>query len=163
MEDVTVGASIDRCKAVQLVAVAAVAVAAATTTVAAHKGATGIVKERMTAMKSMGDDMKALSLMVTGKAPYDAARTKTIAASIKTHAADIAKLFPKGSISGPSEALPAIWAEWQAFIGHARSLEALADELGTAADQGKAASLGLFAKMGKTCSGCHKDFRKKKG
>ncbi len=133
-----------------------------TTAVLSHKGATGVVKERMMAMKSMGDNMKALSLMVTGRAPYNAKQIKNIAATIKGHTSNTAKLFPKGSISGPSEALPNIWTDWEAFMNHAKSLENLAGELNTAADKGKAAALVIFAKMGKTCSGCHQDFRKKK-
>ena len=152
--------SIHTIKTVALVT--AFALIGVTTTVLAHKGATGVVKDRMMAMKSLGDSMKALSLMVTGKAPYDAAETKKIAVAIKGHAEAIPKLFPKGSISGPSEALPNIWTDWETFTGLAGSLEKLSDDLGAAADTGKAASLAVFAKMGKTCSGCHQDFRKKK-
>ena len=130
--------------------------------VQAHKGAKGIVMERMMSMKSMGDDMKTIAAMVTGKAPYDAAKTKSIAAEIEKHASGIAKQFPKGSIKGPSEALPAIWKDWDGFKGHADALAQLAGQLAGTADGGKAAALGVFAKMGKTCSGCHDDYRKKK-
>ena len=131
-------------------------------TVEAHKGAKGIVMERMMAMERMGDGMKAIAAMVTGKAPYDVAKTKATAVEIKKHAAGIAKQFPKGSIKGPSEALPAIWENWEAFNGHADDLTKLADQLAASADKGKTVALGLFAKMGKTCSGCHQDYRKKK-
>ena len=144
------------------VLVAVFTVLGATTAVLAHKGATGVVKQRMTAMKSLGDSMKALSLMVTGKAPFSAAETERIATKIKSRAADITRLFPKGSIQGPSEALPNIWTDWDAFTEHAKSLENLAGELEVSADKGKAASRVVFAKMGKTCSGCHQDFRQKK-
>lgn len=130
--------------------------------VEAHKGAKGIVMERMMSMKSMGDGMKSLAAMVTGKAPYDAAKARSIASEIKKHASGIEKQFPKGSIKGPSEALPAIWTDWPGFTSQADELTKLADQLGGSADSGKAAALGLFAKMGKTCSGCHQDYRKKK-
>ncbi len=130
--------------------------------VQAHKGATGVVMERMMSMESMGKGMKTLAAMVTGKAPYDAAKTKAIAAEIKKHATAIPKQFPKGSIKGPSEALPVIWKDWDGFMGHADELTKLADQLAGTADNGKVAALGLFAKMGKTCSGCHQDYRKKK-
>lgn len=130
--------------------------------VQAHKGAKGIVKERMMSMKSMGDGMKAIAVMVTGKAPYDATKTRSVAAEIQNHASGILKQFPKGSIKGPSEALPAIWKDWDGFKGHADALARLAGQLADSADSGKAAALGLFARMGKTCSGCHDDYRKKK-
>ena len=145
-----------------ILSIAAAVVATTATMVVAHKGAKGIVMERMMAMKSMGDGMKAIAAMVTGKAPYDAAKTKAIAAEIKKHAAGIPKQFPKGSIKGPSEALPAIWKDWEGFNGHASDLAGLADKLAETAGTGKVAALGVFAKMGKTCSGCHDDYRKKK-
>jgi cytochrome c556 len=144
------------------IATLSVLIAAGITAVEAHKGATGVVMKRMMSMKSMGDGMKELAAMVTGKAPYDAARTKAIAATIKGHAADIPKQFPKGSIKGPSEALPSIWQDWDGFKRHADNLAELADKLAGAAGDGKSAALGLFAQMGKTCSGCHQDYRQKK-
>ena len=140
----------------------AVSLATTLSVVHAHKGATGVVMERMMSMKSMGDGMKSIAAMVTGKAPYDATKTKGIAAELNKHATGIPKQFPKGSIKGPSEALPAIWKDWDAFNGHANELAMLADQLAASADSGKAVALGLFAKMGKTCSGCHQDYRKKK-
>lgn len=130
--------------------------------VQAHKGAKGIVMERMMSMKSMGDGMKAIAAMVTGKAPYDASKTKVIAAEIEKHATGIPKQFPKGSIKGPSEALPAIWTDWAGFKGHADALARLAGQLAGTADSGKTTALGVFARMGKTCSGCHDDYRKAK-
>ena len=144
-----------------VVVIAAILVAGVSV-VEAHKGATGVVMERMMSMKSMGDGMKSIAAMVTGKAPYDAGKTKASATEIMKHATSIPKQFPKGSIKGPSEALPAIWKDWDAFKGHADELATLAEQLATSADSGKAVALGLFAKLGKTCSGCHQDYRKKK-
>lgn len=142
--------------------VIAIGLLSAGSVVLAHKGATGVVKDRMMAMKDMGDNMKALSLMVTGKEPFDTGKTKQIASDIKGHAAKIEAVFPEGSLNPPSEALPKIWTDWDAFVGHAKDLENLAGELEAAAEQGKTASLAAFAKMGKSCSGCHEDFRQKK-
>jgi len=133
-----------------------------TTVVFAHKGAKGIVMKRMMAMKSMGDGMKNLSQMVRGKTAFDAAKVTSIAKSMKQHAAKIPEQFPKGSLQKPTEALPAIWEKWDDFKGHADNLAELAGELEAAAASGKAASLAAFAKIGKTCSGCHQDFRMKK-
>ncbi|MGI9424591.1 MAG: cytochrome c [Hyphomicrobiaceae bacterium] len=64
------------------IAVSALA-AIGTSAVLAHKGAQGIIKQRMMAMKSMGENMKELSLMVTGKRSFDSARTKDIAVTLK--------------------------------------------------------------------------------
>ena len=135
---------------------------AGATTVLAHKGAKGVVMERMMAMKSMGDGMKELSQMVTGKIAFDAAKVTSIAKSLKQHATKIPEQFPKGSLQKPTEALPVIWEKWDDFKGQADNLATLAGELETAAASGKAASLVVFAKIGKSCSACHQDFRLKK-
>lgn len=131
-------------------------------TAQAHKGASGVVKQRMMAMKDMAAGTKELSLMVTGKKAYDAERVKAIAAAIKGHAGEIPKLFPKGTNHHPSEATAKIWTHWDDFKGHAEKLAELADGLASAAPNGKMAAIGSFAKIGKTCSGCHEDYRAKK-
>ena len=116
----------------------------------------------MNAMKDMADGTKALSLMVTGKQPYDATAVQAIAVRIKDHAGHIPMLFPKGSIKGPSEAMASIWTDWKTFTTQAEELAKLAAELEATASNGKAAAMASFVKIGKSCSGCHQDYRKKK-
>ena len=128
----------------------------------AHKGATGIVMERMMAMKSMGDGMKSISNMVRGKSPMDAGKLKQSAVAIKKHALDIPKMFPEGSIKGPSEAIPAIWKNWSEFEEHAKKLAEFAGKVEALTSSDPADIKPLFVGMSKTCSGCHQDFRKKK-
>jgi cytochrome c556 len=149
-------------KALTLLAVTCLAMIGAMGTLEAHRGATGIVKQRMMAMKSMGEGMKALAAMVKGRAPYDPAKTAGIAAALRDHARKIPEQFPKGSIQGPSEALPGIWKDWKTFKGQADQLAVAADELSKVAADGKDAMLALFPKIGGTCSACHKSFREKK-
>jgi cytochrome c556 len=52
------------------IALAAVLIAGAAL---AHKEATGIIAERMAAMKNMGRELKAIGDMLVGNAPFDAA------------------------------------------------------------------------------------------
>ena len=145
------------------IALVAVALAATgTSAVLAHKGAKGIVGERMMMMKHMGDGMKNLSKMVTGKAPFKANRVESIATMLKTHAEEIPSQFPKGSLQKPTEALPVIWEKWDDFKAQAEDLAKLAVELESSVASGQAASLAVFAKIGKSCSACHDVFRLKK-
>ena len=130
--------------------------------VSAHKGATGVVMERMMAMKSMGDGMKSISNMVRGKSPMDAGKLKQSAVAIKKHALDIPKMFPEGSIKGPSEAIPAIWKNWSEFEEHAKKLAEFAGKVEALTSSDPADIKPLFVGMSKTCTGCHQDFRKKK-
>ena len=131
--------------------------------VSAHSGATGVVKERMELMKSMGDRMKKMGNMVKGKIPFDSASIAVSTEEIEQAAPKIAHLFPEGSTHKPSEALPRIWEERERFDELTEKMIQEAGKLGDVATGGDKRSILIqFTKLGKTCSSCHTDFRKKK-
>ena len=130
--------------------------------VSAHGGATGIVKERMDLMKSMGDRMKNMGDMVKGKVAFDSASIAASAQEIKQAAPEITHLFPEGSSHKPSEALPRIWEERGKFDELTENMILEAGKLSDVAVSGDRRSIMVqFTKLGKTCSSCHTDFRKK--
>jgi len=130
--------------------------------VSAHGGATGVVKERMELMKSMGDRMKEMGDMVKGKVAFDSASIAASAEEIKQAAPDIAHLFPEGSSHKPSEALPRIWEKRGKFDELTENMILEAGKLNDVAIAGDRRSIMVqFTKLGKTCSSCHTDFRKK--
>jgi cytochrome c556 len=101
----------------------------------AHEGATGIIKERMESMKAVGEAMKMLTAMFQGKTQYDAAKVREAARAIQSHSGEhLTKLFPKGTGHKPSEALPAVWQEWDRFSAYAKDLQSYAETLEAAAD-----------------------------
>ena len=105
------------CLAVVLLVVSA-------STIAAHSGATGVVKERMMLMKQMSKDTKALAKMAFGKTAYDAAAVRQHAGEIEKRAgAAMTELFPAGSDVAPSEANADIWRSWDKFTAIAAELE----------------------------------------
>lgn len=130
----------------------------------AHSGATGIVKQRMDAMSAIGDDMKKIGLMLRGTAPFDAGQAQAAARAIANHASHMDMLFPPGSLSPPTEALPAIWDNWDAFADLTQALHARADRLAQLAASGasEAEIAAQFKTLGETCSACHEKFRIKK-
>ena len=76
---------------------------------------------------------------------------------------DLIRLFPDGSLHGPTEALPAIWQDWNAFVRLADDLTVQADALVAAAGDTavmESASRRAFVRLGRVCSDCHTDFRK---
>lgn len=103
--------------------------------VLAHGGATGMVKERMELMESLGDSMKRLTAIMRGKEEYDADTVKMLAVEIGGHGGEaMTSLFPEGSNEEPSEALPAIWVDWDRFVTLANQLEAYGRALEKSAD-----------------------------
>ena len=130
----------------------------------AHSDATGVVKQRMELMKSIAEQMKTVGKMIKGESEFDADQVATAARTIVLHAEKIPDMFPEGPVEPPSEALPAIWQDWEAFLQLTSDMKVQAGDLSAVAENG--ADLNdirlQFAAVGKTCSACHKDYRVKK-
>ncbi|MDF2180988.1 cytochrome c [Neptuniibacter sp. CAU 1671] len=119
---------------VQVVVLAGL-LASLSSVVIAHSGATGIVKERMEAMKEMKQAIKTVSDMFKGKIPYDANGVKAAAKVIDSHAGKkITQLFPEGSLHHPSEAKAEIWQEWTRFSHLSERLSVISQGLALAAE-----------------------------
>lgn len=132
----------------------------------AHGGATGIVKDRMDSMAAMGKAMKRLNALTKGVVEYSPREVSDLAASIARHAEAIPAYFPdsKNSRRGKgTEALPAIWRNPADFESRAKELADQSARLAdTAADSEQPATRKLFKEIGKSCSGCHRTYRKQK-
>lgn len=137
------------------------------TSVHAHGGATGIVKERMDAMSEMGDRSKALNAMVRGRTAEDADVVRRAASLYVSEAARMLDWFPDTDASraaSVTDALPAIWENWPKFVEEAADFQSRAEHfaqsLETAADSSEWQD--AFRAVGRSCRSCHKAFRKKK-
>lgn len=132
----------------------------------AHKGAVGIVKQRMDAMDAIAAQMKQLRALLFAGGTLDREKVTAAATLIKQHALHTPKLFPQGSIKGPSEASPDIWKNWSQFKAQARMLADYAAKLEQLAKrseprQRKQAQI-FFKNMAQTCKSCHQAYRVKK-
>lgn len=130
--------------------------------VMAHGDAKGIVKERMTLMKNIGKEMKKTGAMIKGKKAFDPTKISSYAKTISETSPHIPDLFPQHSLQKPTEALPAIWEEWDQFSALSQKLTEEANKLHDIAQNGDRRAITMqFAKVGKVCSSCHSDYRKK--
>ena len=148
-------------KHLKITLAAALGVAGASAITLAHDGATGMVMQRMEAMKEIGQSMKTIAAMVKGDAKFSGEVVQASAAVIAGHAKHMPHMFPEGSLDKPTEALPVIWTQWDRFTGIAKKLNSDALAL---AEVGKTASsardiLPQLGEVGKSCKACHKDFR----
>ena len=123
----------------------------------AHEGAEGVVKERMDRFKENKEAMKAIKGNLAG----DTAVIAQKASEIEAWAKDMVNFFPEGSTQPPSEALPAIWKEFDRFTDLARANEKAAANLKNLAQSGADTSAlsGAFRSLGKTCKDCHNDYK----
>ncbi|MCF6199089.1 MAG: cytochrome c [Hyphomicrobiaceae bacterium] len=141
----------------------------AQTSVFAHKGAHGIVKERMAIMKGMKDHMKIIAQTVKGQIEFDEKSLNGALDYLQKHAGKrLAKLFPKGSAGKKSDADPAIWKDWDKFNKLALSLTHSSDAFRVALEKkpagklDKAALLQLenqYDALKQVCKDCHDSFR----
>lgn len=117
------------------------------------------VLARMEVMKTIGDQMKIIGAMAKGEAKFDASAANDALTEIAAQSAQIGPSFETRANDPKSEALPAIWQDWEDFAQLASATETTAEGLiGTVSAQ---ADLGLaLGKLGGTCKACHSKYRK---
>jgi cytochrome c556 len=125
----------------------------------AHEGAKGVVKKRMDLMKSQQKAMKVIGDMAKGKKRFDAAKAAKAARDLEETTKQIPEQFPKGSNGRPSEALDAIWTEWDRFTGDAKDAEAAAKALAVEFEASSDTWKDGFKTLTNACKSCHESFR----
>lgn len=124
----------------------------------AHKGATGIVKERMDKFSEARGQMKQMRSALSVNALADVAE---ITSHMRIWAAAMPAAFPAGSDSAPSEALPAIWEDSEGFAKAIAAYdEALISLQQAALADNQPLALKQFRALGQACSNCHNTYRK---
>ncbi len=142
-----------------------------TLTAFSHSGATGVVKERMDAMSNMADATKRVADMYKGKSEFNEQAIADAISSYLRHGDEMRTLFPdtKNSRAGSdTEALPQIWAtpekfteQIDAFVDASKTLNTLFNASANIDAANKQLKKQFFVTT-KTCSNCHKLFRKPK-
>ncbi|MCF4166643.1 cytochrome c [Zavarzinia compransoris] len=120
--------------------------------------ADAVSEKREAAMKQAGGALKALG----GAAQAGTVGTAEVAKAeeLAAFAAMLPELFPEGSLSDESRALPEIWTDAEGWQAKVADFTAAADAVVAAAKAGDAAALGeAVGATGPTCGGCHKVFR----
>jgi cytochrome c556 len=124
----------------------------------AHEGATGIVKERMDAMKALGALTKSMAEKIKGN--RNLASLADDAQEIANVAAKIPGWFPPGSTQPPTEAASDIWTDIAGFELKAAAMKSEAEALAALAPAGDPAPIAAqFRTLASTCKSCHDRFR----
>ena len=118
----------------------------------------GIYKYRSGVMKAVGGQMASLGAILKGQ---------VFSENLKVHAsamADLAEIvphvFPEGSGSEKSETLPAVWEKPEEFKQRVDAFVSAAKQFNEIASSGDMKAIGGgIQKLGKSCKGCHDDFR----
>jgi cytochrome c556 len=121
--------------------------------------AEGVHKYREAVMKSIGGQMGAMANSLKGQVFTE---NLPIHSAAMSDLADIAPtIFPEGSGTDKSAALPAIWEKPEEFKSRMDDFVIAAKAMNEAVTGGEMASIGKgLQNLGKACKGCHDDFRK---
>lgn len=131
----------------------------------AHEAAAdaNAIKYRQSVMKAVGGHMTGMAAVIKGEVPHKG--------DLKGHAAGMAALaqmaghvFPAGSDKGAdTTAKPEIWSKPAEFKKAMGAFQTAAANMNKAAQGTDSKAVGAaFAELGKSCKGCHDDFRAKK-
>lgn len=123
------------------------------------------IEQRQENFEAVGDAFKAIREELEGETP-DLAFIKTSAEDISARAETAKGLFPAGTSMDDgydTEALASIWEKPEEFEKAAQALVEASAEMAALAESGDAAAVAAaVGSVGKTCKGCHDQFRVKK-
>lgn len=121
-----------------------------------------LVKQRQAAMTLQGKYFGPLAAMAQGKAPFNAAVVARNAGFLEALSQMPWDGFDAATKGVKSEALPAVYSDTAKFKQASENLHAAVGKL-VAASKGhdEAATKAAIGGVGKTCGGCHDDFREK--
>lgn len=120
--------------------------------------AEGEIKYRQGVMDAVGGHMSAMAAILRNQVYFD---------NFQLHAnamADLAEVvphvFPEGSGDGKTEALPEIWEEPEDFQVRVDDFVKAARNMAAAAETGEMGEIApAIDTLGKSCKGCHDNFR----
>lgn len=109
------------------------------------------VDYRQHVMKSLGDQLEAIDMIVAKKAPPD---SFPVHLKIIALVATQAKVAFEPNVAGGSSK-PEVWSHWADFAKRLDAMVSAADGLAKDADAAKAATLGPKVRAALDCDGCH--------
>lgn len=117
------------------------------------------IKYRKAVMEAMGNHVSAFMLVNFGKVEHQD-HLKAHANALADLGAQVKVLFPAGTDSGDTDALPVIWKEQDRFTKLITELETSSAKLRDAvAANDKPGTMAAFKAMGESCKGCHDRYR----
>ena len=127
------------------------------TSLLAHEGATGIVKERMDKFKMSKKMMQTIHKSIQNE---DFETIEKSATTLFNWSKEMIKYFPDGSDETPSEASADIWLDPEGFKKAVKNFEIASLKLmNISKEKDFDKTVDSFRSLAGTCKGCHQKFR----
>jgi cytochrome c556 len=125
------------------------------------------IKARQGEMQLRAFNVGPLFGMAKGKIDYDAGLAAKLAGNLKLMLdLDNGRAWAKGSdnehYKGKTTALPKIWTTYPEIADYGKKYVAAVNDLAAVAGNGADALKSKMGALGKSCKGCHDEFREKK-
>lgn len=126
------------------------------------------IKARQALMQLYSFNLGILAAMAKGKVDYNADAASAAADNLLSAVSmDQSAMWPQGShsedaVNLTNRALPAIWETYPKITEAGKAMATAATDLQSAAGSGLDALRGAMGAAGKSCKGCHDDFRAEK-
>lgn len=117
------------------------------------------VMARMAAMKDIGKNVETLGQMVKKERAFDAEQARAAAAAVARTASEITALFEPPASDPKSEALPAIWNDFEDFTSKTHAMQKAAQTGATTIRDYDDLYKATDALVG-TCKACHSRYKK---
>ena len=121
----------------------------------------GIIKYRQNVMKSAAGHMGAIVGILKNRLPLEAHIVDHARSLIQISRMTLS-IFPEGAGTGRTKSKQVIWENWSEFESATSDFERESSKLAEVALRGNMEELSRQVRVtGKTCSGCHRNFRKR--
>ena len=121
----------------------------------------GIIKYRQNVMKSVSGHMGAIVDILKNRLPLKDHITDHARSMLQISRMTLS-IFPEGSGKGRTKSKQEIWEKWSEFESAANDFERESSKLLEVAQSGDLEELSKQVRAtSKTCSGCHRNFRKR--
>ncbi len=122
-----------------------------------------VIAYRQSVMKSIGGHFGAIANILKGRLVEYQDQLGAHARAIHEVSPFILSLFPEGTEFPDTRAKPEIWEQWSDFELAADKMIQASAKLEHATEGGNIRGIiDAFGELGKTCKGCHREYRMKK-
>jgi cytochrome c556 len=110
-------------------------------------------------MQANGGAAGAMQAMIKGETPFSKAVATSALRTFNAVAYSVGDYFPEGSDQGDTKAAPAIWEDMGGFEAALTNFQQATDEARAMEPESVEDLQAAMGMIGKTCGGCHEDYR----